>query len=295
MRTLTYTVDSCREGCTVGQLLGEELMLSKSRIKRLKRQEAGVLLNGARAFTTARVRAGDVLCIEAGDPPRERPVPPAVMPLEIVFEDEDLLIVAKPAGIAVHADSRRPDEVTMENALSAYLGQYATAHPVSRLDRGTTGLMCYAKSGYIHERLRRMMHTPAFRKEYLGVAFRPPDPPAGEITLPIGFAEGSRYQRAIDAGGAPARTGYETRLLAPDGTALIRLIPHTGRTHQLRLHLAAIGAPLAGDWLYGERDARIGRPALHSAELWLSHPMTGQTLHLHCPLPEDMRALLSRR
>ena len=119
-------------------------------------------------------------------------------------------------------------------------------------------------------------------------------PAKGEITLPIGFAEGSTYQRAVQPGGAPSRTEYEALAYA-NGATLLRLIPHTGRTHQLRVHMAALGFPLVGDWLYGTRDVRIARPALHSFALRLTHPLTGEQLRLEAPLPEDMAALLRER
>lgn len=295
MRTRSLTIDESLSGRTVGSVLSDRLLLSATLIRRLKRRETGILLNGARAFTTARVRAGDVLTAEIGDEaaPTARPMP---MPLSVIYEDEDLLVIDKPAGIAVHP-GRDPDEVTLENALAAYLGAGETAHPVSRLDRGTTGLMTIAKSGYVHELLRRQLHTDAFRREYCGVCTGRIEPPEGTIALPIGFAEGSHYQRAVTTDGAPSSTGYETLevLDTPGGQiSLLRLLPHTGRTHQLRVHLAAIGHPLVGDWLYGrEEPERIARPALHSCALYLTQPLTGERLHLLAPLPADMARLLS--
>lgn len=298
MRTLTLKIDESLSGQMVQRLLADRLFLSSSLIRRLKRRDTGILLNGVRAFTTARVQAGDVLVAEIGDAAAPC-VRPLSMPLAIVYEDEDLLVIDKPAGIAVHP-SRDPDEPTLENALAAYLPIGETAHPVSRLDRGTTGLMTIAKNGYMHELLRRQMHTDAFRREYRGVCAGTIAPPEGIIDLPIGFADGSRYQRAISESGAPSRTGYETlRVFDRSGSesetiSLLKLVPFTGRTHQLRVHLSATGHPLVGDWLYGkEEPARIARPALHSYELWLLHPLTGEALHLIAPLPTDMQSLFA--
>ena len=291
MRTLTLYIDASLHGREVKSLLGQELHMSGSLIRRVKLREEGILLNGMRAFTTARVQAGDVLTVQVGDGPevpRPRPMP---APLDVVWEDEDILILNKAPGMAVHQSTRDPEELTLENALAAYLPSDVIPHPVSRLDRGTTGLITFAKNGYMHERLRRLLHTPAFRREYRGIAVGAVTPPVGEIALPIGLADGSTYQRAVRKDGAPSRTEYET-LAYGNGFTLLRLVPHTGRTHQLRLHMAALGFPLAGDWLYGARDARIGRPALHSCELWLTHPMTGEALHFTAPLPEDMAALM---
>ena len=290
MRTLSLTITAALAGRSVHSLLESELGLSGSLVRRLKLRETGILLNGVRAYTTATVREGDVLTCDISDdtPTRARPVP---MALDIIYEDADLLILNKPAGLAVHP-TQDGDEVTLENALAAYLGPGEGSHPVSRLDRGTSGLMTVAKNGYMHEALRRLLHTDALYREYRGIAIGTPDPPCGDIRLPIGYAEGSRLKRAVTQDGAPSHTSYET-LTEANGYSLLRLIPHTGRTHQLRVHLSAIGHPLVGDWLYGteQRDV-IARPALHSCYLAITHPLTGERLTFTAPLPDDMQALL---
>jgi RluA family pseudouridine synthase len=291
MRVRSMTIDPAASGRTVLSLLRRELACSDAHISRLKRRETGIRLNGARCYVTARVSTGDELTIEIGDLPDGHIVPMAFS-LNVIYEDEDLLIIDKPAGIAVHQSTRDPEELTLENAVCHYLGGNISPHPVSRLDRGTSGLMAFAKCGYVHERLRRQMHTDAYRRTYLGVATGRVDPRNGTIELPIGMAEGSTYQRAIRPDGQRAKTVYET-LAGNEAFTLLRLIPETGRTHQLRLHLSAIGYPLAGDWLYGAEDrALIARPALHSYKLALMHPMTGENLQFTSPLPEDMRRLI---
>ena len=291
MRTLTYTATGADDGRTVLSLLRRELLCSDSHISRLKKREEGILLNHVRCYVTARVKAGDVLAAEIGDQPDGHIVPMA-FPLSVVYEDDDLLILDKPAGISVHQSTRDPEEITLENAVCYYLGGNISPHPVSRLDRGTSGLIAFAKSGYIHERLRRQMHTSAYARTYLGIACGHVAPTSGVIELPIGMAQGSTFQRAIGEDGQSARTEYET-LAQNERFTLLQLTPRTGRTHQLRLHMAAVGYPLAGDWLYGAEDrALIARPALHSYELTLTHPITGRMIHLTAELPEDMRRLI---
>jgi len=291
MRTLTKNIAIADDNRTVLSLLRREFACSDAHISRLKRRETGILLNGARCYVTARVCAGDELTIEIGDLPDGHIVPMAYA-LDVRYEDDDLLILDKPAGIAVHQSTRDTEELTLENAVCHHLGGLISPHPVSRLDRGTSGLIAFAKSGYIHERLRRQMHTEAYRRTYLAVAIGHIDPPNGEIDLPIGMAEGSTYQRAIRDDGQSAHTEYET-LAQNERFSLLRLVPQTGRTHQLRLHLAAFGYPLAGDWLYGTEDRLlIARPALHSHELVLTHPVTGEIIRLVSDLPEDMRRLM---
>ncbi|NCB29740.1 MAG: RluA family pseudouridine synthase, partial [Clostridia bacterium] len=290
MRTLTYTATTADEGRTVLSILRRELACSASHISRLKRREQGILLDGVRCYVTARVKAGEVLSVEIGDLPDDHIVPMAC-PLNVAYEDEDLLIIDKPAGIAVHQSTRDPEELTLENAVCCYLGGGINPHPVSRLDRGTSGLMTFAKSGYLHERLRRQMHSADYARVYLGIAVGNVAPPDGVIDLPIGMAQGSTFQRAIVPQGQSAKTEYRT-LATNERFTLLRLVPQTGRTHQLRLHMSAIGYPLAGDWLYGAEDrARIARPALHSAELTIAHPISGERVHLTSDLPEDMRRL----
>lgn len=289
MRTLTHIVTPEEEGRTVRSLLKGRWHFSSHAISRLTRVENGIRVNGVHARTTAVLRAGDKVEVESGDhrPPRCAPVP-GNWPLPVVWEDEDLLVVNKPAGMTAHASSFLPDTPTVAGALAFSRGTDFIFHPVSRLDKGTTGLMVIAKSGYVHDLLRRQLHTNAFRREYRGVCLGVPDPPQGTVDLPIGRAEGSAIARQIRPDGDSAVTHYET-LETRNGLSLLRLLPETGRTHQLRLHMATLGCPLAGDWLYGKEDPTlIPRPALHSYALELVHPVTGEVLHLTAPLPEDM-------
>lgn len=290
MNRLSKTIDASLSGRTVYEVLSDVCMLSSTRIKRVKLMDDGILLNGVRVFTTALVKEGDVLDVFIGDTERS-PLEPVEIPLNIVYEDGALLILDKPAGLAVHP-TQNPDEVSLENGLRFYLGEDILAHPVSRLDRGTTGLMTVAKSGFVHEMLRRVMHTEGFRREYRAVCHGVPKDGHGFIDGPIDFMEGSRYQRTVRPDGMPSLTEYEVLSVHGD-YSFLRLVPHTGRTHQLRVHMASVGHPLVGDWLYGTEERNIiPRPALHSCELWLTHPITGAPLHLIAPLPEDMERLL---
>ena len=165
---------------------------------------------------------------------------------------------------------------------------------MNRLDRGTTGAMVVAKTGYMHARCMALLHSGDFYREYRGVCLGQPQPPAGEITLPIGRDPSSVLRRRIDPEGLPSRTVYET-LSTGGALSLLRLLPATGRTHQLRVHLAAIGHPLAGDWLYGtENRALIARPALHSYILHLRQPLSGADITVTAPIPGDMTRLIQR-
>lgn len=289
MRTLCYTAPEKDAGRTVKSVLEEELHISSSLISRLKRREGGIAVNGEKAYTTRRLLPGDRVTARVGDPPPARPLPGCSMALSIVYEDEDLLILNKPAGLAVQP-TRDPEEMTLENGLLGYLPPGEYPHPVSRLDRGTSGLMAVAKSGYAHELFKCLLHTPDYVREYRALIPGRIEPAAGRIEAPIATEPGSSYKRCVCPEGAPSLTEYEA-LGCRNGLTLLKLLPRTGRTHQLRVHMACSGHPLLGDWLYGAPSPLIARPALHSRRLYLRHPLTGRELDLTAPLPPDMGSL----
>ncbi len=295
MASLELRVSREQAGRTVKSLLKKELGLSTALVNRLKRTESGLTANGIRVFTNAVLREGDLLAadLDAGEQPAA--LAPVPMDLNIIFEDEYLLVVDKPAPLACIPSSLSPGEPALAAGLLHYLGNGSAVHLVNRLDRGTTGLVAAAKNAYIHDFLRRRMHTGGFQRTYWAVCRGWPEPAEGTVRLPIGRAPGSAIARRIDLlDGKPAETGYRT-LRRGEGFSLVELTPRTGRTHQIRVHMSAVGCPLAGDWLYGTEDpALIPRPALHAAGLELDHPVTGGRLALRAGMPEDMEALLQR-
>ena len=293
MEVLTYTVPPEEDGVCVRHILKAKLHFSTHAVTRLTRAENGITVNGAHARTVDPVRTGDVVAVRSDDlrPPKVLPTP-GDWPLPIVYEDAHLLILNKPAGMTAHASNFLPDTPTVAGALAYQRGTAFIFHVVNRLDKGTTGLMAVAKSGYIHDRLRRMLHSEGFRREYRAVCVGCPEPPAGIIDAPIGRDETSTVRRTVRPDGQYAVSRYEV-LSTRNGLSLVKLLPETGRTHQLRVHMAYIGHPLAGDWLYGtEAPALIPRPALHACALTLTHPVTGEVLHFTAPIPEDMQALI---
>jgi len=289
---LEFFAQSKDDGRKLKSILKNEFDMSSSLISRVKLCEDGILLNGKRAFTNAVIHSGDRVAVRIDDIDPPQDIQPIAAPVDVVFEDDYLLVINKPAGMAVHPGALSEDECTVANAVAHHLGKPFVFHPVNRLDRGTTGLMVVAKSAYIHEKLKAAIHTGDFFREYRAVAVGAPEKQSGEITLPIGRAEDSAIKRVISADGDEAKTVYEV-LSQKDGCSFLRLLPLTGRTHQLRVHMSAIGHPLVGDWLYGkeERDI-IARPALHSFYLSLTHPITGEKLKLFAPIPEDMQKLI---
>ena len=293
MRILTHTVLPEEEGRMVKGILRGSLQLSYTLLKSLKWRENAILLNGQSVHVNAIVHAGDVVSVALSErTPREDLYCENTAAPNIVYEDEDLLVLNKPAGVAMHPKADDAAAPSLAVMLTGYLGEGSVPHFVSRLDTGTSGLLIAAKSGYVHDRLRRALHSSELRREYRAVAVGQVTPPRGVIDAPIGRADGSIIRRCVREDGLVSRTEYEV-LQTTERFTLLRLRPETGRTHQLRVHMAYLGHPLAGDWLYGTEDKNlIARPALHSYELWFTQPITGQELHFTAPIPQDMQRLL---
>ena len=293
MRILTHTVLPEEEGRMVKGILRGSLQLSYTLLKSLKWRENAILLNGQSVHVNAIVHAGDVVSVALSErTPREDLYCENTAAPNIVYEDEDLLVLNKPAGVAMHPKADDAAAPSLAAMLTGYLGEGSVPHFVSRLDKGTSGLLIAAKSGYVHDRLRRALHSSELRREYRAVAVGQVTPPRGVIDAPISRADGSIIRRCVREDGLVSRTEYEV-LQTTERFTLLRLRPETGRTHQLRVHMAYLGHPLAGDWLYGTEDKTlIARPALHSYELWFTQPVTGQEMHFTAPIPQDMQRLL---
>lgn len=280
-------------GVKVDTLLKRHLHLSGTVVRRVKWLEDGILVDGRRVNTRFCPAAGQVLSVRLSDPVRNSGIVPAPGPLDIVHEDDDLIVLNKSAGVPVHPGPGHFSD-TLGNFLVDYYektGQEADFHPVHRLDRGTSGLLVAAKHPHAQEVLKNQLHTEDFRRVYLAVCEGLPDPPAGVIDAPLGPRPGSLMEQMVRPDGRPARTKYGV-LRRWGGRALVSLELETGRTHQIRVHMAHIGHPLTGDFLYGTEDrALICRPALHSGYLSFRHPLSGETMQFSVPLPEDMARL----
>lgn len=295
-RRLDITIGESHAGKTVYVLLRYQIGISGTLLRRIKWLEDGILLDGKRVTTRAIVHSGQNLSIRLSDPTPMEEIPPIPIPLRIVYEDRDIVVVDKVPGMPSHPGPGHWQD-SLGNALMYHWRQSdpeANFHPVHRLDKGTSGLMVVAKHPFAQEKLKRQLHTNSFRRIYLAICEGIPSPTEGTISAAIARQEGSVLMRTVSSDGVPAVTHYRT-LSVHQGRAFVRLELETGRTHQIRVHMASIGNPLTGDFLYGqENHDLIGRPALHSAELSLRHPVTGQFLSFSSVFPEDMANLVRK-
>ena len=294
-RRLELPVTAELAGIRVDTLLKKHLGLSGTVVRRVKWLPDGIWVDEERVNTRFCPREGQVLSVRLSDPERRSGIVPAPGPLDIVYEDQDLLVLNKAPGVPVHPGPGHFSD-TIGNFLLHYYDQTGVEddfHPVHRLDRGTSGLLAVAKHPHAQEVLKNQLHTDQFRREYLAVCVGVPEPRTGVVDAPLGPKPDSLVEQMVRPDGKPARTGY--RVVQTHGDfSLLHLVLDTGRTHQIRVHMAHLGHPLVGDFLYGTEDPRlISRPALHSWRLSLAHPITRQVLSFTAPLPQDMARLLA--
>ncbi len=287
MDTLTYTVPAAYDGETVQSFLRRDCGLSWRMVVKLKQVPAGITADGVPMRTIDRLRQGqtvrltlpeDMVRIEGAD-----------LPLDVVFEDDQVLVVNKPPYLAVHPSAGKP-EPTLANAVVAHYakaGAPRSFRPVNRLDRNTSGLLLAAKNPHAAYAL-----TAKCRKVYLALVLGRLEG-RGTIDQPIRVREGCCITREVGEGGKASVTHWES-LGATDTASLLRVVIDTGRTHQIRVHLSWLGHPLAGDTMYGDDQTVMTRHGLHCGEMAFPHPLSGELLCLSAPLPEDMRQAIER-
>ena len=293
VRRLELPITGGLAGVKVDTLLKKHLGLSGTVVRRIKWLSDGILVDGERVNTRYQPTEGQVLSVRLSDPERRSGIQPAPGPLDIVYEDGDILVLNKAPGIPVHPGPGHFSD-TLGNFILDYYdnsGVETDFHPVHRLDRGTSGLMVTAKHPHAQEVLKNQLHTADFKRVYLAICEGDLLPSQGTIDAPLGPKPGSLVEQMVRPDGKEAQTHYRV-LSVQGGRSLVRLELETGRTHQIRVHMAYLGHPLTGDFLYGQEALDlISRPALHSAQLTIRHPITGQVLDFSAPLPADMAAL----
>lgn len=293
-RTFHYPILPSEEDMTIEQYLRNH-GYSHHILTHLKRTPLGICLNEVWAYANQKLSPGDHLTILLTEEDSGS-IPAAPVPFSIVYEDEDLLIVDKPSDTPVHPSQGNYTNTLANGVVWHYQkkGEPFTFRCINRLDRDTTGLLIIARHALSGAILSSMMSRREISRTYEALVFGA-SPASGTVTLPIGRKAGSTIEREPDLlHGDPAVTHYRTLFSCPEFSH-IRLKLETGRTHQIRVHMNAIGHPLLGDTLYAPNRAHpIGRQALHSAALEFRHPITGRLMHFDSPLPADMRSLLGR-
>ena len=288
-RIFEYQITAAEEGRKIGDFLREK-GYSRHLLRQLKETEDGLLRNAQPTFTTVALKAVDRIRVRLLEKAEgSEAIMPAPLPFEIVYEDEDLLVVNKPADMPIHPSFQNHGN-TLADALTWHYQQHGedfVYRCINRLDRDTTGLLIVAKHLLSASILSDMVGKREIHREYLAIVKGIP-PENGTISAPIGRKKGSAILREVNfETGEPAVTHF-ARLEIRNGLSLVSLKLETGRTHQIRVHMGYIGCPLIGDYLYYPECSRISRQALHSHRLSFLHPITGKALSFTAPLPEDM-------
>lgn len=285
-RRLTFTVTADYDGKKVAHFLRGSARFSARLVTLLKRQEDGIMLNGRPARTVDPIKEGDSLVLNL---PADSALPePKYYPLQILFEDEDVLVVNKPGTLAMHP-SRKHQGVTLANAVARHLQnsqKESVFRAIGRLDKGTSGAVVCALNRFAAARL-----TGHVEKEYLALVHGEFSG-EGTIDLPVYRPDAMKILRACGPEGEPALTRWSS-LGCAGGMSLLSVRLETGRTHQIRVHFSHLGAPLAGDDMYGAPDTGLDRQMLHCCSAAFEHPVTGHRLTITAPLPPDMREFLA--
>lgn len=288
-RLFEYKINTEYAGNTISNFLRAK-GYSRHILTHLKRTEEGIKKNGTWAYTSEKLACEDILSVILSEETSSEQILPVKMELSIVYEDDDLLIMNKPADVPIHPSINNYDN-TLANGLAYYFlekGEAFVYRCINRLDRDTTGLLIIAKHMLSAAILSDMVKKREISREYLAVAAGEV-PLSGVIDAPIGRKEGSVMERTIDwAHGETAITHYK-RIDYIDGYSLVSLKLETGRTHQIRVHMQYLGHSLIGDYLYNPDYKLIKRQSLHSHRLQFAHPITGNSMEFISPLPEDMR------
>lgn len=292
-RIITYQIQAKEKGLRIEQYLRRK-GYSYQNLTQLKKMPESILINGVWSYMRTVLQTDDILTVHIRENESSPNIPPVNLPLDIVYEDGDILVVNKPAGMPIHP-SLNNYRNTLANALMYYFSTQGIPfifRCTNRLDRDTSGLTVIAKHLVSSSILSGMGGRHQIEREYLAIVRGRVTPPAGTICAPLARAGTSLIERKVDfEHGENAVTHYRT-VKEKNGHSLVSLILETGRTHQIRVHMKYIGFPLIGDYLYNPDMENISRQALHSHRLRFRHPITGDEMEFTAPLPRDMASVL---
>lgn len=289
-RIFHYTISEKENNMPIDSFL-RSMGYSRQNITALKAMPESILVNGRWEYVIYKLKTGEHLTIHIQETESSPNIVPTPLPLSIVYEDADILVVDKPAGMSIHP-SQNHYENTLANAVMHYYASQNipyTFRCINRLDQYTTGLTILAKHMYSASILSDMVAKREIKREYLAIVSGTGLETEGTVNAPIARLNGSTIERTVDeVNGTPSITHYKV-LLEVGEYSLLSLWLETGRTHQIRVHMKHIGHPLPGDFLYHPDMRYINRQALHSHRLTFAHPITKELLVFESPLPEDMQ------
>ena len=293
-RILTYPITESDSGCTIEHFLRGKGYSSQC-IKELKKMPQSILIDGQWQYMKHILQSGETLTVHVQEEASSEKIPPVELPLDIVYEDEDILVVNKPADMPIHPSLNNYYN-SLANALAWYFEQQNKPFVfrcINRLDRDTSGLTIIAKHMLSAGILSAQVAERAIHREYLAIVRGEITPAQGTIDAPIGRKGDSIIERVVDyEKGERAVTHYQLTEYK-NGHSLLSIHLETGRTHQIRVHMKHIGFPLIGDYLYNPDMEYMQRQALHSHRLQFTHPITGEAMDFTAPLPKDMLQLLT--
>ena len=292
-RTITYTIEDQDDGLRV-ELFLRRRGFSRQNLVEIKRMPRSILVNGEHYYMRQALKAGDQLEVVIHETESSEKIPPVYHPLDIIYEDEDIMVINKAADMPIHPSMNNYYN-SLANALAYYFEQQGKPFIFrcsNRLDRDTSGLTIISKHLVSANILAQQVADRQVHREYLAISRGSVTPKEGTIDVPLGRKDSSIIERTVDwEHGERAVTHYKV-VEESNGHSLISLKLETGRTHQIRIHMKHIGYPLVGDYLYNPDMEWIGRQALHSHKMAFRHPITGEMMEFTAPLPEDMRRVL---
>jgi len=288
-RILNYVISAIQAGTSVGHFLRDN-GYSHHIIVHLKKLEDGIMVNNVHAYTNQILQEDDCLTINIDERTASLNIEAINIPIDIVYEDDDIMVINKPSGMPVHPSQGNHDN-TLANGVAYYFASQGipyTYRCINRLDRDTTGLLVLAKNMLSAAILSQKMKERQINRTYFALVEGCP-PQRGTVNAPIGRKDDSTIERQINyEKGDNAITHYH-RLETVNNISLVELHLETGRTHQIRVHMKHLGHPLVGDFLYNPTSQLLSRQALHSHQLSFNHPLTNELMTFTCPLPDDFK------
>lgn len=291
MKILEYKATEKDCGKLVRQIIEKEFGLSSRTLSKLKKA-GGIKVNDSVVTVRFELHDGDLLRLYI-DEGKCSDIEEVDISLDVLYEDEDILLVNKPAAMPVHPSQNHYGDTLANAVMYRYRGEDFTFRAITRLDGDTTGVVLIARNVLSAQRLTDMLTQGKIKKEYAAVVLGVPREKKGVIDFPIARCEDSVIKRKVCENGKRAITEYEVDFVRSDGRySLLKCFPITGRTHQIRLHLSHMGHPIYGDFLYGEPIDNV-RAYLHCRKLTFPHPMTDKVIEAEAPLPRDIKELMN--